>query len=73
MLSSCRASPARIAIVEFQGETRRFHVALAVAVVLGVCAGLAAQAPSAGPYSVLKTAKVGGLGGFDYVFADVAY
>ena len=29
-----------------------------------------AQAPAAGPYSVLKTAKVGGDGGFDYVFAD---
>src|ERR1019366_10019849 len=25
----------------------------------------------AGPYKVLKTAKVGGEGGFDYIFADV--
>src|SRR6266404_9681678 len=25
-----------------------------------------------GPYQVLKTAKVGGLGGFDYIFADDA-
>src|SRR3982074_1931919 len=25
-----------------------------------------------GPYKVLKTAKVGGAGGFDYVYADVA-
>jgi len=32
--------------------------------------GLAQQAPNAGPYKVLKTAKVGGEGGFDYVFAD---
>src|SRR6516164_4454268 len=24
-----------------------------------------------GPYKVLKTAKVGGAGGFDYVYADV--
>ena len=33
--------------------------------------GLAQQAPAAGPYKVLKTAKVGGEGGFDYVNADV--
>src|SRR5579872_5078694 len=25
-----------------------------------------------GPYKVLKTAKVGGLGGWDYLFADAA-
>lgn len=31
-----------------------------------------AQAPSAGPYKVLKTAKVGGDGGFDYIYADEA-
>lgn len=39
-------------------------------------AGLAQQSstagPSGGPYKVLKTAKVGGEGGFDYVYADVA-
>ena len=28
--------------------------------------------PAGGPYKVLKTAKVGGAGGFDYVNADVA-
>ena len=33
--------------------------------------GLAQHAPIAGPYKVLKTAKVGGEGGFDYIFADV--
>src|ERR1700687_198382 len=45
---------------------------------LGFAAGLAmltssglAQAPAAGPYKVLKTVKVGGAGGFDYVQADV--
>jgi len=26
----------------------------------------------AGPYKILKTAKVGGAGGFDYVYADSA-
>jgi YVTN family beta-propeller protein len=31
-----------------------------------------AVAQSAGPYRVLKTAKVGGEGGFDYIYADVA-
>src|SRR5580704_14995389 len=35
-------------------------------------AGWAQQAPAAGPYKILKTAKVGGDGGFDYVFADAA-
>jgi DNA-binding beta-propeller fold protein YncE len=34
--------------------------------------GMAQPAPAAGPYSVLKTAKVGGDGAFDYVYADVA-
>src|SRR5689334_23360850 len=40
---------------------------------LAVAAGLPAQeAMDAGPYKVLKTAKVGGDGGFDYVYADAA-
>ncbi len=30
------------------------------------------QAQDTGPYKVLKTAKVGGAGGFDYVYADSA-
>jgi DNA-binding beta-propeller fold protein YncE len=34
--------------------------------------GLAQQTPTAGPYKVLERAKVGGAGGFDYVYADVA-
>jgi len=33
--------------------------------------GLAQQAPAGGPYRVLKTAKVGGEGGYDYVSLDV--
>jgi DNA-binding beta-propeller fold protein YncE len=36
-----------------------------------VSSGLAQHAPIAGPYKVLMTAKVGGEGGFDYIFADV--
>ena len=31
-----------------------------------------AQSPAAGPYQVLKRARVGGEGGFDYIYADVA-
>jgi DNA-binding beta-propeller fold protein YncE len=34
--------------------------------------GSAWQAASSGPYKVLKTVKTGGLGGFDYIYADVA-
>jgi DNA-binding beta-propeller fold protein YncE len=33
--------------------------------------GWAQDAPTAGPYKVLKTVKVGGEGGFDYISADV--
>jgi DNA-binding beta-propeller fold protein YncE len=33
---------------------------------------MAHQASTAGPYRVLNTAKVGGAGGFDYVYADAA-
>src|SRR3954447_373659 len=34
--------------------------------------GSLAQTQPGGPYRVLKTAKVGGDGGFDYIYADVA-
>ncbi|MGI8746372.1 MAG: YncE family protein [Bryobacteraceae bacterium] len=41
--------------------------------VFAVLSALSAQPDSAGgPYKVLKTAKVGGDGGFDYVYADSA-
>src|SRR5437660_3045401 len=45
---------------------------LAVPGLLAVFAscGSAQQPPPEGPYRVLKTAKVGGDGGFDYVYAD---
>ena len=45
---------------------RRFCFGFAVAIVILASAGLAQQ----GPYKVLKTNKVGGVGGYDYVFAD---
>lgn len=43
---------------------RRFFAAAA----LTVCVALA----QTGPYKILKTTKVGGVGGFDYVYADSA-
>jgi YVTN family beta-propeller protein len=51
---------------------RRWLLLLALALGIGTVASVmvARQAPSAGPYSVLKTVKVGGDGGFDYVYAD---
>jgi hypothetical protein len=48
---------------------RRFGIALALTAVAAVIGGFAQE--KAGPYKVLKTAKVGGEGGFDYVYADV--
>ena len=49
----------------------RRHAFLSVVVsVLVTSAGLAFQAGTDGPYKVLKTAKVGGEGGTDYIFAD---
>jgi len=49
----------------------RFVVIAASAVVLSVTIG-SAQQPSSGPYKVIKTAKVGGEGNWDYIYADVA-
>ena len=38
---------------------------------IGISASVSlAQPASSGPYRILRTAKVGGTGGFDYVFAD---
>src|SRR6202049_5211104 len=51
---------------------RRFclSVVLAVGIAMLASLGLTQQIPTAGPYKVLKTVKVGGDGGFDYVYAD---
>jgi DNA-binding beta-propeller fold protein YncE len=53
-------------------QSRRFFMPricliFAVGIGLSACVGLAQQ-----PYKVLNTAKVGGEGGFDYVYADDA-
>jgi len=48
----------------------RFCLALAVGIAMVALLGLAQTAPADGPYKILKTAKVGGEGGFDYVYAD---
>ncbi len=45
-------------------------VVVAIAIAMVASSGLARQAAGDGPYKVLKTAKVGGVGGFDYVYAD---
>jgi DNA-binding beta-propeller fold protein YncE len=50
---------------------RRICSVLVVAVAMVAAIGLAAQAPTGGPYKIIKNAKVGGVGGFDYVYADV--
>jgi len=50
---------------------RRFITLLTMAIAVSVSVQQA-QSPTSGPYRVLKTAKVGGPGGFDYVYADVS-
>jgi hypothetical protein len=50
---------------------RQICLGFAAGIAVFASIGLAQQAPAAGPYKVLKTAKVGGAGGFDYVYADV--
>src|SRR6185295_19679014 len=49
----------------------RFAAILVTAVGLTV-ATTSAQQPTTGPYKVLKTARVGGEGNWDYIYADVA-
>ena len=48
-----------------------FYLAAVVGIALA-STGLAQQAPTAGPYKVLKTVKVAAPGSLDYVYADVA-
>jgi hypothetical protein len=56
---------------------RRFCSVLVAGIAMAAFIGmahqaLAQQASTPGPYKVLKTAKTGGLGGFDYIYADDA-
>src|SRR3989442_10845951 len=50
---------------------RRSFLAVTAALTMFVALGSAWQAPDSGPYKVLKTARVGGEGGWDYIYADV--
>ena len=49
-----------------------YRIAVILAGALTLTAGPGATQSSTGPYSVLKTAKVGGGGGWDYIYADSA-
>ncbi len=51
---------------------RPFLVLIASSLALFVSAGFAPKTQGDGPYHVLKVTKVGGDGGFDYVYADSA-
>jgi DNA-binding beta-propeller fold protein YncE len=49
---------------------RRRYLTFALPITMFAAVGLA-QTPPAAPYKVVKKVKVGGAGGFDYVYADV--
>ena len=49
---------------------RLFFPSVAAGLAIFAVTGLAQKTPEEGPYKVQKTAKVGGEGGFDYVYAD---
>src|SRR5215467_631199 len=44
--------------------------ALIVMMTVAIAVGSAGQQSSTGPYKVLRTAKVGGEGAWDYIYAD---
>ena len=49
---------------------RKIAVIFAAAMLPMTMTGISQQAGTPGPYKVLSTTKVGGEGGFDYVYAD---
>ncbi len=49
---------------------RRVCLGCAVGIALFASIGFSQESSNGGPYKVLNTAKVGGDGGFDYVYAD---
>src|ERR1700676_1108078 len=73
MKGRTRASHWKFRLSLWRDFMRRFCFVFAFIVGIAMLAsfGLAQQAPTAGPYKILKTAKDGGEGGFDYVKADV--
>src|SRR5947209_19804911 len=50
----------------------RFTAILTGTIVFAVAIGSAQQPSNTGPYKVLKRARVGGEGNWDYIYADVA-
>src|SRR5215471_3813349 len=50
----------------------RYASILISAIILAAAIGRAQPPSSTGPYKVLKTARIGGEGGWDYIYADVA-
>ncbi len=49
---------------------RKYYSAAAAGIVMFAISAYAQKPASEGPYHVIKTVKVGGEGGFDYVYAD---
>src|SRR5215831_20801169 len=58
---------------DFMQRTRIIFLTAVLAAALAIpsLVGFAQNASRSGPYKVLKTAKAGGEGGYDYIFADV--
>ena len=50
----------------------RFTAIVMIGISCLVVTGSAQQPSGGGPYKVLKTARVGGEGGWDYIYADAA-
>jgi hypothetical protein len=47
------------------------HNCVVLGIAIALSAGVVVVAQDAAPYRIVKAAKVGGIGGFDYVYADV--
>src|SRR5262245_58997877 len=77
---SCQASgepklPANIRLERVQQSSGSFQMSrhaliFIVLIAFFTSVGFARQVGTDGPYKVLKTARVGGEGGTDYIFAD---
>ena len=52
---------------------QRVSLMLVLTFAISACASMASRPLSDEPYQILKTAKVGGEGGFDYIYADVEH